>query len=377
MNSPQDNATTPLREARKHGIDTSWANRLICWLGSVKFAVILLVLLIFVLALATILEGTRGPEFVHWHIYSRPWFDSLFVLLAVNILAATLSRYPWGGRQFGFIITHTALLVLLVGIAQSRLFGTEGRILLEQGVAQDRFVLPQRSEIRVSMPQTAERRCVVCSFAAGPEDWPEEKELELGAIDGIEFVVEQFRRHGANRLSPLAVDALGRGLSESEASIRLEAQVGGVPVSLWLDRNGQNQTTDTARGPLLASFGYSHQQLGFSLELLQLQRTWNPGGVGYSSIVSKVRLVDQESAVDRIAEIAVNKPLTHKGHTFYQLDVHTSPDGKVLSILQVTRHPGRPLIYLGVVLVCLGTLITIIRRSPDMTTPSNGEGREL
>lgn len=188
----------------------------------------------------------------------------------VNILAATLSRYPWGGRQFGFIITHTALLVLLVGIAQSRLFGTEGRILLEQGVAQDRFVLPQRSEIRVSMPQTAERRCVVCSFAAGPEDWPEEKQLELGAIDGIEFVVEQFRRHGANRLSPLAVDALGRDVSESEASIRLEAQVGGVPVSLWLDRNGQNQTIDTARGPLLASFGYSHQQLGFSLELLQL-----------------------------------------------------------------------------------------------------------
>lgn len=374
MTISQDKLTSPLHEAQKHGIKPSRARWLIGWLGSVKFAVLLLIFLIVVLALATILEGARGPEYVHWHIFSRPWFGFLFVLLAVNILAAALSRYPWDRRQFSFLITHAALLVLLVGIAQSRLFGIEGRILLEQGAVQDRFILPHRSEIRVRMPQTAERRSVVCSFAAGPQDWSEEKDLALGVIDGVEISVQRFRRHGARQTTTSAVDALGRERSEPEASIRLEAQVGGDPVGLWLDRDGQEQTIDTPRGPLLASFGYSHRQLGFCLELLQLRRSWNPGGVGYASIVSKVRLVDTASTVDRIAEIAVNNPLTHKGFTFYQLDFHTLPDGKDVSTLQVTRHPGRPLIYFGVTFVCLGSLMTIFRRSPGKRKPSEGEG---
>ena len=84
-------------------------------LASLKLAVTLIVLLAAVLAAATFVEAAEGRDYARWYIYTRDWFVALLGMLGVNILAATLIRFPWKPRQFGFVVTHSGLLVLLAG----------------------------------------------------------------------------------------------------------------------------------------------------------------------------------------------------------------------------------------------------------------------
>ena len=54
-----------------------------------------MVVMAVVLAAATFLESAKGREYVQWHVYKSPWFMALLGLLALNILAATIVRFPW------------------------------------------------------------------------------------------------------------------------------------------------------------------------------------------------------------------------------------------------------------------------------------------
>ena len=83
------------------------------WLASLKLAVILIVVLAAVLAWATLLESASGREYAQWYVYKSDWFIGLLGLLGVNILAATLIRWPWTKSRSGFVMTHAGLLVLL------------------------------------------------------------------------------------------------------------------------------------------------------------------------------------------------------------------------------------------------------------------------
>jgi cytochrome c-type biogenesis protein CcsB len=51
----------------------------------------------------------------------------------VNVLASILLFFPWGKQRIGFVTTHGALLVILVGACVSYFFKVEGRIMLWEG----------------------------------------------------------------------------------------------------------------------------------------------------------------------------------------------------------------------------------------------------
>jgi hypothetical protein len=341
-----------------------WMRTLIRFAGSTRLAVTLLVTLILVLAVATAIEAAKGREYVDWYVYRQPWFSLLFVLLCGNVLVSALRRFPWGKEDLAFLLTHLGLVVLLGGGWVSRQFGVEGQVRLEQGIVVDHFTHSRLSEIRVVPAPGSTRPATVFAFTPGPLDWPAEKRLALGTIDGTALAVDGFRRQADPQISS-PDQALPADDEPADATIYLEARVENKATRESLDRDGSTRTLETARGPIIASFGYNRQHLGFSLQLLRLVRNPNPGGEGLASIVSVVRLLDASSGTDRVAEIAVNSPLTRGGLTVYQQDFRVSAAGNDISILQVTRHPGRPLVYAGAVCVCLGTLLGIFRRKPD------------
>src|SRR3990172_12405090 len=104
---------TGLPETRKQDLTMHGAVVGVCrWLASLRLAVILLVALAGVLAWATLIEASRGLEYAQWYIYYSPWFRAMLGLLAVNVLAATLIRFPWKRRQFGFLVAHAGVLML-------------------------------------------------------------------------------------------------------------------------------------------------------------------------------------------------------------------------------------------------------------------------
>jgi hypothetical protein len=107
------------------------SERLIRFLGSIKFAVPLLSGIIGILIWATFYESQVGSTTVQQTVYKSPWFGGLMFLLALNLGISALSRYPWrGARKIGFALTHLGLIVIIAGSAAVIHLGVEGMLLL-------------------------------------------------------------------------------------------------------------------------------------------------------------------------------------------------------------------------------------------------------
>ncbi|MEO0769556.1 MAG: cytochrome C biogenesis protein [Cyanobacteria bacterium J06649_4] len=100
------------------------------FLGSIKLAVPLLIVIALILIGATFYEAEVGSTVVQQEIYKSPWFGGLMFLLALNLGISTLSRYPWkGARKLGFAITHWGLVVIIAGSAAVIHLSVEGMML--------------------------------------------------------------------------------------------------------------------------------------------------------------------------------------------------------------------------------------------------------
>ncbi len=171
--------------------------------ASLRLAVVLIVTLAAVLAVATVLESARGREYAQWYVYRSHWFIGLLGLLGLNILAATLIRFPWGIGRIGFVMTHTGLLVLLAGAVQTFTRGVEGTLAFQEGESANAATLSERSQLTVIRPSQMGGHAggfhgsdsVVFAFRPGPVDWPEGKTLDLGYLGGVGVRVLKYYRH--------------------------------------------------------------------------------------------------------------------------------------------------------------------------------------
>lgn len=122
-------------------------------LASLKLTVVLLLSIAALLSLGTILESLRGAE-AGRAVYSAPWFLALQGIFALNIGAAMWERWPRNRYRIGFLITHTSVLLILVGALATAAFTIEGRLPLWEGESADHFLRdrPGQREVRYSLP---------------------------------------------------------------------------------------------------------------------------------------------------------------------------------------------------------------------------------
>ncbi len=191
-------------------MDKNFLSRAIQWLGSLKLAVLLLMALATVIAVATVLEADHGRSYAQWHVYHSRWFVALLVLLGVNIFSAAVSRWPWKRHQTGFVVTHGGLLVLLAGSVQTFLGGVDGQVTLAEGESASKITIPQQSQITAIWQGRPEESPYHFTFEAGPSDWREGTQLDLGEVDGISARVLRYYGQASAKEDWLA-DATGTG----------------------------------------------------------------------------------------------------------------------------------------------------------------------
>ena len=104
----------------------------VSYLASLKLTVCLLVALCLAMATGSIVESTRGAA-VARAFYHSPGFMLLLVLYGVNLLASVIDRWPYGRWRVGFLLTHSSMLVILIGALMSVLFGVNARIAIWEG----------------------------------------------------------------------------------------------------------------------------------------------------------------------------------------------------------------------------------------------------
>jgi len=102
-------------------------------LGSLQLAILLIAVYAAALVAGTAVEKLHGAAAAQRHVYHAGWFVALNMLLAVNVLAAMLARFPWRLRQAGFVATHLGLLVLLAGCLLSWCCGSRAILPIVEG----------------------------------------------------------------------------------------------------------------------------------------------------------------------------------------------------------------------------------------------------
>ncbi len=108
------------------------------YLGGVYFAIALIVLSAIFAILGTFIESyTHSHLHAAYFTYQSPLFAILLVLFFINILFATLRRYPFQKNHIPFLITHLGLLMLLAGCIIKSYYGYQGTMTIKEGSALD------------------------------------------------------------------------------------------------------------------------------------------------------------------------------------------------------------------------------------------------
>jgi len=126
--------------------------QLIHWLGSLQLALFLLATIAIACAIATFAESGFSAKVAQAYIYKAPWFIVWLIVLCVNLLAVTITRWPWERKHLGFIITHYGIITLLIGAMFGLHTGFEGNVTLQMDAPPTTRVTTSRSVIQLESP---------------------------------------------------------------------------------------------------------------------------------------------------------------------------------------------------------------------------------
>ncbi len=141
MNDPQPQET-PYLSSRARGSGRGAWFRVLCELGGVRMAAILIGLLATAISAATVYERAYGSQVTTVMVYQAWWFTALFALLAACIAAAVIVRLPLKRAQWGFAVVHLGLLTLMGGFWVHGHHRLDGMLEASPGAESARIELP-------------------------------------------------------------------------------------------------------------------------------------------------------------------------------------------------------------------------------------------
>ena len=108
-------------------------NPIVRLLASLKLMVFLVLVFALASGVATFIESAYGTPAARALVYNALWFEVTIGLLIVNLIALLLARWPYRPSQYGFVLIHISVIVILISAAITRFFGYEGMMHIREG----------------------------------------------------------------------------------------------------------------------------------------------------------------------------------------------------------------------------------------------------
>ncbi len=162
--------------------------KIILFLGSLRFAVSLILILSVTLIYATFFESLHGTAAVQYSIYKTWWFGLLLILIGTSVSIAALKKYPWKIHQIGFLVTHLGLVVLIIGSFVSFNWGIDANLSLLNHEEKN-FYSTREEIIKIAIP---EKKIL---FSKALESGPYERDGDLVTISpskDLSITVDRF-----------------------------------------------------------------------------------------------------------------------------------------------------------------------------------------
>src|SRR5690606_11566093 len=150
--------------------------------GSLKFAVVIILLFAIALGYGTFMESYHGTEYAKRLIYKSYWFMGIQFGMFLSILFATLIRLPLKKHLYGFYVIHLGLIVIFLGSWITYQSGVDGTVTLAPNLP-SRQIQINEDELRIQFPGKGKEVTVDLPFVAGPKDLGYEYEgIRLGTF---------------------------------------------------------------------------------------------------------------------------------------------------------------------------------------------------
>lgn len=103
------------------------------FLGSLRFAVINLILLGIISAIGTFYESSYDLQTAQILVYRSVWMYLCLAMLSINLAAVLIKKWPWKKRHISFILAHFGILILIIGSLITQVKGRDGSLRLAVG----------------------------------------------------------------------------------------------------------------------------------------------------------------------------------------------------------------------------------------------------
>src|SRR5690554_6571567 len=106
----------------------------------------LFIILAAAMAMATFIENSYGTDAARALVYNTIWFELVFALLAINMIANIFEYKMWRWSKVSVLLFHFSFFIIIVGAAVTRYLGEEGLLAVREG-AEEHQMLSLQPEI--------------------------------------------------------------------------------------------------------------------------------------------------------------------------------------------------------------------------------------
>ena len=352
-----------------------------------KLFVFVIIWMMILVVLGTLAQKDMGLFSVQKKYFSS-WFFWIWylpmpggrltmIIMLINLSCLFLKKSIWKINKLGIIILHMGGILLFIGGGLTAMFSSEGNMVINEGSNSN--YIEDYHYMELAIINTSNQKFDIYTIF----DYPRLKRKNILKHDNLQFEIEvinyienceptrrnhpgeiQYRGMMKNfmlrELAPLKEENMNRPgiVFRLSNSGNLEDGIYGLFLGHTIP-----QTITIGGREYIIVFRRQRTYLPFSIELIDFKKIMHPGTGIAKSYSSDINLL--ESGLSKHILIHMNHPLRHHGYTFYQSSFIESPDGET-TVLAVVKNYGRLFPYISSIIMCIGLLIHLVMKLPNL-----------
>jgi len=350
------------------------------FLGSPKifvFTVIWLMILVFV---GTIVQKNIGlyaaqqQYFSSWFKFVGPFpFPSgklTMLVLFLNLSCYFFRPNIFSKGKIGITITHSGVIMMLLGGGLTSLFSVEGNIVIDEGSESNffesyylkEFLIVNTTDLEEDLFTVFDNNILYKNNTLEHNTIPFSIEI-LDFYDNCKPARKIYQSEGG--FQGMAKNFF---LQELDTEKEFEKNIPGIIYKLIGAGENDGIYINYVGQPITEKLNYNEESyllilrrqrtyLPFHLELIDFKKILHPGTNIAKSYSSEINLIEDDVA--RRVLIEMNEPLRHRGYTFYQ-DSFIEDGMKETTVLATVKNHGRLFPYISTIIMCVGLLIHML-----------------
>ena len=351
-------------------------------IGNPKIFVYLIIWLMFLVFFGTLAQRDYGLYQVQQDYFSSwiKWFGLIptpsarltMLAIFINLICYFFRPGIWSLKKLGITITHSGVILILVGSFLTAIFSIEGNMIIDEGGKSNYFenyylkefaiidkTNPQYDEYIIFDEDMLKRDMVLESDELPFKITVFDYLINCNPVQRIYFGNENFQGMAKNfYLQPLKSE---KEYEQNRPGIIYEISgldnpdLDGIYILFF----GQSITQTLEFNNQMYEFMLRPYRtyLPFEIELLDFKKEMHPGTEVAKSFSSDVNLIVDD--IPRKVIIKMNEPLRHSNYTFYQASFIEEGE-KETTVLATVKNYGRLFPYISSIIMCIGILFHML-----------------